>query len=487
MAMDYKIRKPFDRVTREDLIEDVKLAGSLHMKGDVIPSRWWQIPEFQYENGKPNPVAIMILAHLVYWYRPSESTDDMTGKRFAKPKITESNMLRKSYDNLANQFGFTKRQIQDACYFLRDRGVLEIHLVPKVKYKNGHFDYNVTYFRLNMPLIAEFTNHVEDEPQKYLRSELEFESPSKAQSPAIYTGENSETLNSEIQKFKDEVGATYFKAITRDRPARLTEWADKNIIGFWRSEGYNTREYNPIVFAREVDAAIQSLLENGTHTTPSVVQSKPFSPEPAKRQEAPEVAKAKESRKALNEYEPEGLEYIQEALGTNYRPWLGWCKSQSIDLNRYTSLESKYLYWVARLDKERYDNVFEFFGDVIKHLDRARLNHMEDNKKIVGRDTMYMPRYAILNATDWFGKTFDEVQSGAIPLAADAAGEVLSQAWWKLELDVYDNGYITPYDQGRLVEVINKNETPDGQEKRHYHSPERFALVHPDNIPWQGH
>ena len=46
--------------------------------GNVIPAAWYRtIPEIM---GKPNLTAIIILSDVVYWYRPVEIRDELTGQ-----------------------------------------------------------------------------------------------------------------------------------------------------------------------------------------------------------------------------------------------------------------------------------------------------------------------------------------------------------------------------------------------------------------------
>ena len=48
----------------------VDAMGSINISGNIIPSVWYRT--ITKENGKPYLLAIVILADIVYWYRPSE-------------------------------------------------------------------------------------------------------------------------------------------------------------------------------------------------------------------------------------------------------------------------------------------------------------------------------------------------------------------------------------------------------------------------------
>ena len=55
----------------------VDAMGSINITGNIIPAVWYRT--ITKENGKPYLLAIVILADIVYWYRPSEVRDQGTG------------------------------------------------------------------------------------------------------------------------------------------------------------------------------------------------------------------------------------------------------------------------------------------------------------------------------------------------------------------------------------------------------------------------
>ena len=56
--------------------ETVNRMCRLQFTGNVIPSTWYHT--IKKETGKPNLNAIIILADIVYWYRPMEIRDEAT-------------------------------------------------------------------------------------------------------------------------------------------------------------------------------------------------------------------------------------------------------------------------------------------------------------------------------------------------------------------------------------------------------------------------
>lgn len=106
-------------MTGNEMVDGV---GKLNITGNIIPDTWYR--KITYSNGKPCLNAIIILSDIVYWYRPVEIRDERTGLLRGYKKKFKNDMLQRSYDDLANKFGLTKRQVKDAVDILVDMGVV---------------------------------------------------------------------------------------------------------------------------------------------------------------------------------------------------------------------------------------------------------------------------------------------------------------------------------------------------------------------------
>jgi hypothetical protein len=93
--------------------------GKLNFTGNVIPLPWLQVPSLRHESGKPNLVAIMLLADIVYYYRPSVMRDEETGEALGWRQKFKADRLQKDYGKWGALFGFTVRQVEDAMAFLK--------------------------------------------------------------------------------------------------------------------------------------------------------------------------------------------------------------------------------------------------------------------------------------------------------------------------------------------------------------------------------
>ena len=100
----------------------VDAVGKMHISGNVIPNTWYQT--IQTSGGKPYLNAIILLADIVYWYRPTEVRDERSGKTTGMQQKFREDLLQRSYAALSDQFGLSRKQIKDALVFLENLGVI---------------------------------------------------------------------------------------------------------------------------------------------------------------------------------------------------------------------------------------------------------------------------------------------------------------------------------------------------------------------------
>ena len=97
----------------------VEAFQQFRMDGNIIPHSWYQSPKLAQKNGKPNLVAITLLADVVYWYRPVELRDEVSGVHLGYRQKFGADKLQKNYRKWGDGFGFTLRQVEDAMAFLK--------------------------------------------------------------------------------------------------------------------------------------------------------------------------------------------------------------------------------------------------------------------------------------------------------------------------------------------------------------------------------
>lgn len=131
----------------------VYAVGKMHISGNVIPNTWYQT--IQTPGGKPYLNAIILLADIVYWYRPTEIRDERSGKTTGMQQKFRDDLLQRSYAALSDQFGLSRKQIKDALVFLENLGV--ITRVFRNKIVGGQCLSNVMYLDLHAAKLYELT------------------------------------------------------------------------------------------------------------------------------------------------------------------------------------------------------------------------------------------------------------------------------------------------------------------------------------------
>ncbi len=139
----------------------VDAVAKLNLQGNIIPFSWYKAIA---KNGRPQFLAMHILADIVYWYRPTEVYDEVSGKILGYKKKFKADLLQKSYDSMAQKFNVSKRQITDAVVFLESLGVLK-RVFRAVKY-GELMAYNVLFIGLNPEKLAEISWDYEEIPEE---------------------------------------------------------------------------------------------------------------------------------------------------------------------------------------------------------------------------------------------------------------------------------------------------------------------------------
>lgn len=138
----------------------------INLTGNIIPQIWYKT--IVRDNGKPHLLAISILADIVYWYRPAEIRDQSTGAFKGYAKKFSGDFLQRSYGQLAEQFGESKRSVTDAVVRLEKLGVIE--RIFRTIEIGGVLYNNVLYLKLNPEKIMEIT-YPENKKEEEIREQ----------------------------------------------------------------------------------------------------------------------------------------------------------------------------------------------------------------------------------------------------------------------------------------------------------------------------
>lgn len=100
----------------------VQAIGKINFQGNIVPMSW--LEHIKTEAGKPDAIGALVLADIVYWYRPTEVRDEATGRVVGYKQKFAADKLQRSYDQLADQFGFSKNQVRRAIKRLENAGLI---------------------------------------------------------------------------------------------------------------------------------------------------------------------------------------------------------------------------------------------------------------------------------------------------------------------------------------------------------------------------
>ena len=129
-------------------------VSELNITGNIIPMAWFQT--MKGPSGKPMLLAISILSDILYWYRPKEIRDEGTGGLIGYKKRFKADLLQRSYRQIEEQFGVTKKQARGALDYLCKIGVIKKHLRDEIT-KDGVKLHNNMYLELVPTKLRELT------------------------------------------------------------------------------------------------------------------------------------------------------------------------------------------------------------------------------------------------------------------------------------------------------------------------------------------
>lgn len=135
--------------------------AKMRITGNVIPQIWYKT--IRKGTGKPNLNAIVILADIVYWYRPVEVRDEGSGAIVGYRKRFKGDLLQRSYQQIADQFGITKRDATNAVVELEKLGV--VRRVFRTLNAEGISIPNVLFLELDADALERLTYPAEAEPE----------------------------------------------------------------------------------------------------------------------------------------------------------------------------------------------------------------------------------------------------------------------------------------------------------------------------------
>ena len=133
--------------------ETVDRVTKLDISGNVTPAIWRYT--IVNEKGRPNHIAIDILADIVYWYKACEERGDNGCFVGYKKKFKDDDYLQRSYEQIVESMNISKNQARDAVVFLEELGVIK-RIFRTIDTPNGRIN-NVMYIALNAEVLEKLT------------------------------------------------------------------------------------------------------------------------------------------------------------------------------------------------------------------------------------------------------------------------------------------------------------------------------------------
>lgn len=182
----------------------VDALGEVHIAGNIIPHTWYK--EILRDNGKPYLNAIIILSDIVYWYRPVEIRDEFSGGIIGMRKRFRGEYLQRNYQQMADQFGISKKEAKNALLKLESLGVVKRKL--DVVMKGGFVVSNVMYLILDPVKLKELTfpkaDPAPETAQRNLPEEKEEKKEDKEQEVENKSLEKSRQKHEKIESSEGE-------------------------------------------------------------------------------------------------------------------------------------------------------------------------------------------------------------------------------------------------------------------------------------------
>ena len=121
--------------------------------GNIIPEGWYNTIKF--ESGLTDYASIIVLADIVYWYRPKEIRNKETGELIGYEKKFADNLLQRNYPQLMERLKLTRDQAERTVQALCDFGVIT-KIFKTIDYYGQKLP-NVMYLDLNVDKLWEIT------------------------------------------------------------------------------------------------------------------------------------------------------------------------------------------------------------------------------------------------------------------------------------------------------------------------------------------
>lgn len=200
--------------------------SKINISGNIIPESWYH--HIVKSHGRPDLVAITILSEIVYWYRPSSDGS----KKYAE------DLLQKSYSELEEKYGFTRKQVLSAFETLESLSLVAREF-RNVKIR-GRIVPNIMYVYLDPIRLMEITEDT-SKSEEHISQKGEISPQKKVTYPTLKVELSPIEVKTPLSR-KEDISPSN----TETYPNRE---ADTNTINTIKTISDNTTEISPYTTA----------------------------------------------------------------------------------------------------------------------------------------------------------------------------------------------------------------------------------------------
>jgi len=153
-------------MTNHSVTDTVRAIGKINLTSagySLIPWPWYEHVTITKKNRYgtavkyPDLLGLSILSYIVFWYTPTIAANEKTHQTDPPRRKFGADKLQCGYQELAERFHASKKQIQQAIGRLKEAGFITVEL-RTISTKNGVL-YNVMFVDLIPTAIARITAH----------------------------------------------------------------------------------------------------------------------------------------------------------------------------------------------------------------------------------------------------------------------------------------------------------------------------------------
>ncbi len=206
---------------------EVDAMRGINIQGNVIAPEWFNtiVRQTEKQGKKPDVMAIMLLADIVYWYRPQIERDEATGKITGYYRKFNADFLQKSYSSYAELFGVSEFVVKQSILTLESLGVIKRQL-RNIKV-NGMAVNNVLFLQLFPEKLQELTTPTHSKIYTHPSENLPI--------PIEKSAEGHSKIDTQIQILPTDYPETTQRTNNRKAKAPSSCEIDEDFDKFWNA------------------------------------------------------------------------------------------------------------------------------------------------------------------------------------------------------------------------------------------------------------